>query len=302
MSEPHSVIPEENLPPGFARNVQDPPARPAVPRPAATIVLLRPGPRGGPEVLLLRRVRTAGFVPGAWVFPGGRVDRDDATSALIQRVDGLDSESAARRLDLPPDADPPAIAYYLAAVREAFEETGLLVGRTRSGVSPPSARSDAAVEGLRRELLADEDAFPSVLDRMGCRIAGSEVVYVAHWITPVVEPRRYDTRFFAALVPADREALVHAGEASGAVWITPEEALRRHREGEMPMVFPTVKTLEDFRGFTSPHGILEAFRERAVRPVLPRLVRTPEGVAIEVDGEGGDSHRSDTRSSPESRD
>lgn len=282
MSGSRAVIPEDNLPPGFARSVGDPPARPVVARPAATVALLRPGSAGRPEVLLLRRVRSAGFVPGAWVFPGGRVDRDDAAEALVRRIDGVDPETASRRLCLPADAEPPAIAYWVAAAREAFEETGLLVGRDGNGAPPASALDDVRVGELRRELLADDRAFSSILDRLGCRIDGSGMEYVAHWITPVVEPRRYDTRFFVAVVPPDREPLVHSEEATRAMWITPEAALTRHRQGDMPMVFPTVRTLEDFQGFTSPEQLLEAFRARDIPAVMPRLVRTPEGVAIEI--------------------
>ena len=131
MSQPEHEIPFDRLPAGFAETVENPPRVPAATRPAATIVLLRDGERAL-EVLLLRRSRSAGFVPGAYVFPGGRVDRSDADEELTTRVDGLTAESAALRLSLEDDPTT-ALAYYLAAIREAFEETGILVGRRADG-------------------------------------------------------------------------------------------------------------------------------------------------------------------------
>lgn len=291
MSEPEDVIPYERLPEGFAERVEDPPEDPAEPRPAATIVLLRSGPapgdpiprpeRDGPppglEVLLVRRSRSAGFVPGAYVFPGGTVDRDDASADLLERLDGLDEEDAARRLGLP-GADPPAVAYYVAALREAFEETGVLVGRTDAGRSPPGGRDDPRVEACRQRVLEDEESFPDVLDQLGCTMDGRAVEYIAHWITPVAEPRRYDTRFFAAAVPAGSRAVVDAREMTDALWISPAGALERHRRDELPMIFPTIKTLESLRGYRSPGGALTAFRSREIPTIVPRLVRTPEGI------------------------
>jgi 8-oxo-dGTP pyrophosphatase MutT (NUDIX family) len=275
------TIPRRNLPPGFAESLDRTPSEVAQPRPAATIVLLRES-GNGLEVLLLRRVRSSGFVPGAWVFPGGRVDRDDAGPELVARLEGLTAEAAATRLGLSPQADPPALAYYIAAVREAFEETGILVGRSPDG-APRSAAEDHAVQRMRERLLADEGSFHLVLDRLGCRIDGAAIEYIAHWITPEAEPRRYDTRFFAAAVRADAQSLHHTREMSDAVWISPAEALRRNREGAFPMVFPTIKTLAALEGLSTPASVLGAFRARQIKAILPRLVSTPTGVGIRVE-------------------
>jgi 8-oxo-dGTP pyrophosphatase MutT (NUDIX family) len=281
VSEPEFTIPRDNLPPGFAESLDKKPTRIAETKPAATIVLLREG-AGGLEVLLLRRVRSSGFVPGAWVFPGGRVDRDDAGTALVERLDGLTPVVASQRLGLPPDADPPALAYYVAAIREAFEETGILVGRDSSGGAPRAAAVDAEVQRLRERLLEDEDSFPLLLDQMGCRMDASAVEYIAHWITPEAEPRRYDTRFFAAAVPAAVESLHHTKEMSDAVWIMPHEALRKNREGAFPMVFPTIKTLAALEAHPTPGAALRSFRGQHIPTILPRLVSTPTGVGIRV--------------------
>ncbi|MSR35290.1 MAG: hypothetical protein EXR95_01430 [Gemmatimonadetes bacterium] len=281
MTDPRSTIPFDRLPESFARSVEHPPANPAPAHPSATIVLMREG-TAALEVLLLRRVRTAGFVPGAFVFPGGRVDADDARPPLLDRLDGLTVERAEERLGLGADADPPAVAYYVAALREAFEETGLLVGRDGAGRLAACATGDAAMRAALGELRADAGRFPAALDRIGCRMDGGAVAYIGHWITPVVEPRRYDTRFFAATVPAGQEALIHEAEVSEAVWLTAAEALELNVRGGLPMVFPTIRTLDSLLPYRTPGEVLEVFRDRPIPTILPRLVSTPRGIGMEL--------------------
>lgn len=237
----------------------------------------------GVEVLLLRRARTAGFVPGAYVFPGGRVDRSDASAEAIARLAGLDAAGAAARLELP-EADPPALAYYLAALREAFEETGIVVGRRADGSVPASAAQDVEIDALRKDLMGDRITFSQALDRIGCTLDGDAVEYMAHWITPVPEPRRYDTRFFAARVAPTAAAIVDPREMTDAVWLTPEEALGRSRTGRLPMVFPTIRTLEDLAAFDTVDAVLAELRTRRIPAVMPRLVVTPTGIGMELDG------------------
>lgn len=281
MSGPDFVIPFDQVPERFAESVANPPATPVPARPAATIVLLRDG-RHGPEVLLLRRNRSAGFVPGAYVFPGGRVDGADADPEVVARLDGLDAEGAARRLELV-DADPPALAFYLAAIREAFEETGILVAHDAASATPPTAQEDAEVHELRDALMEERVGFAQVLDRMGCRLDGTAVEYLAHWITPEAEPRRYDTRFFAAKVREGAHALVDEREMTDALWISPAEALARCRDGSLPMVFPTIRTLEELAAFPSVDAVLGDLRARRIPTILPRLVLTPTGIGLELD-------------------
>lgn len=281
MSKIDFVIPFDRLPDRFAEQVRNPPRNPAVPRPAATIVLLRDGP-AGMEVLLMRRNRNSGFVPGAYVFPGGRVDGSDATPEALARLGGITPEDAERRLGLR-DVDPPAIAYYLAALREAFEETGILIGRHASGAFPPTAAADSDVNQLRDDVMEDRIGFGEALDRLECLIDGVRIEYLAHWITPEAEPRRYDTRFFAARAPDDAEAIVDPREMTDAVWATPAAALDRYRAGTLPMVFPTIKTLEQLAQYREVDHALERIGAEPVRTILPSLVVTPTGIGLELD-------------------
>ena len=263
-------IPADRLPPGFADTVDRPPARPATPRPAATIVLLRDS-ADGPEALLMRRDRSSGFVPGAWVFPGGRVDSADSGPALYERIRGLSGRQE-------PDG-----AFWTAALRELFEETGVLLARDQDGGWAADAGSDRRLARLRSGLMDGSASLLDLLEELDLTLVADDVVHIAHWVTPVVEARRYDTHFFAAGLPEDRAVEADPREMTEALWLAPHAALARFERGELPMVFPTVRTLEALRGFDSVEHALTSFRHREVPRILPRLVRTDRGVAIVVD-------------------
>jgi 8-oxo-dGTP pyrophosphatase MutT (NUDIX family) len=263
-------IPADRLPDGFMDTIEAEPARPTTPRPAATVVLLRDA-AGGPEVLLMRRHRSSGFVPGAWVFPGGRVDAADSGPALHERIRGL------------PVAPVPAVEYWTAGLRELFEETGVLLARAGAGDWVGDASSSRRIDSLRRALMKGAAALLDVLEAMDLTLDASGMVHMAHWITPVVERRRYDTHFFAAALPEGRSVQPDVREMTRAVWVTPVTALERFEQGTMPMVFPTVKTLGALCGYDSVAHALDSLRHRQVPAILPRLVRTERGVGIVVD-------------------
>jgi len=263
-------IPGERLPPGFIDSIGRA-GEVVETRPAATIVLMRDA-TAGPELFLLRRNRSAGFVPGAWVFAGGRVDEADAEPAVWA--------GAEVPVEPPPE-------YWAAAVRELFEETGVLLACNADGTFAPDATA-AAGTLWRERLLGDRATIAEVLDALDARIAADRIVHFAHWITPVDEPRRYDTRFFLGALPEGRLAIADAREMSAGVWVSPADALDRFARGRLPMVFPTVRTIETLAAFGSVDAALEALRGRTVAPILPRLVRADGGVRLVVDeGAGG---------------
>lgn len=266
-------IPMDRLPPGFANELESPPESPAKPRPAATVALFREE-TSQLQVLLLRRVRSAGFVPGAYVFPGGRVDSADAHPGLLPHLDGADPDKLARRLKINGDG-PSAFAYLVAAFREAFEETGILPGLDASV-------SASRLQRLRLALLENELTFLQILEELNVTLNAEAVSYIAHWVTPEAEPRRYDTRFFAMEVHGSAPVSPQHDEVSQALWITPLDALRQHQEGQLPMVFPTVRTLEELSAFSSATELRQHYRSRRIPRILPRLVRTPTGVGISI--------------------
>lgn len=272
------VIPTDALPPGFAEKVEDPALIPAPPRPAATVVLLRDAD-GGLEALLLRRHRRSGFAADAWVFPGGVVDASDRSGEVADRLDGPSAAEWARRLDV---ADPgEALGYVTAAIREAFEETGILLARSdRVGDAHPHVAE--SLEVARRALLNEVVSLRDVAVGNGLRLSGDELIYVGHWITPEPEPRRYDTRFFAARAPDGAVCTVHDAEMTDAAWLRPAEAVERFRAGELRLLPPTAHTLQRLAEYASWADLRAALEHAPVPSITPRMERRRDGVAIVV--------------------
>lgn len=236
----------------FARGHVPPGSPPVEPRPAATICLARPTGRRF-EVLLLQRPLQSRFAAGAHVFPGGTVDPEDSSPDALDLMRGETDESA---------DEPPAL---FAALREAFEETGLLPA---AGPSAPEAVR--AAQAGRDRLLAGSVTFAELLRESGIRIDTSDVVYFSRWITPVQLSRRYDTRFFLARHPGGEPKLTR--EHTAFAWLDPAEALTRFAAGRLPMLFPTRTTLELLDRFDSLEEVFGAFRKRPVRPILAELI------------------------------
>jgi 8-oxo-dGTP pyrophosphatase MutT (NUDIX family) len=219
-------------------------------------VLLRDG-RNGPEAYLQRRPRSMGFAAGLWVFPGGRVDDADRDPAVDASWDGPPPAAWAARLGLPVDD---ARGHVVAACRETLEEAGLLLAEPQP--DPGALAAD------RRDLLAGSRGFAELLAGLGVRLDTARLRYWAWWVTPEVEARRYDTRFFLAGLPADAAAAAHLAEAERERWLAPAAAAA---DQSLPMLPPTRFTLRDLAGFDSAAAALAAGAERPVERVLPVL-------------------------------
>lgn len=241
------------------------PAGDAVPaRDAATVVLLRDGDRG-PEAYLLRRVRGMAFAAGMTVFPGGAVDPRDA-DAEVGWVGPPPAEWAGRL-----DADERlARALLCAAVRETFEESGVLL----AGPSPETVCSTEGAdwEADRVALERRETSLAELLARRGLVLRADLLRPWAHWITPPGESRRrYDTRFLVAALPGGQSTRDVTSEADVVEWMRPADALDQVHRGERRMMPPTIVTLEEIRPYGSVADVLDAGWTRDVRPVQPVL-------------------------------
>ena len=233
---------------------------PVTPVPAATLLLVRDGP-AGIEVLLTTRHDAAGFAAGAAVFPGGKLDANDGARAKANGAAG----------------DP----FRIAAIRETFEESGILLAR-RAPRGATLSGAELAEFVARQSSVADFGAF---VDRAELLLATDLLVPFAHWITPVDQPKRYDTRFFLAPAPAGQTAQHDGHEAVEVHWLTPEDAFDAARDRRIKLVMATrLNLLKLGRSKTVAEAIEVAHRSEIVT-VQPELVQTAEGPAFRIPAE-----------------
>jgi glyoxylase-like metal-dependent hydrolase (beta-lactamase superfamily II)/8-oxo-dGTP pyrophosphatase MutT (NUDIX family) len=255
---------------------------PVVARPAATVALLRPATAGGLEVLLTHRPSTMAFAPDVHVFPGGRVDEGDADPILVDRS-VLTADAAATALggDLGP-AD--ALATFVAAIREVFEETGVLLADDASRTSGATSRTSGAASATldapvghtshrtldvaRAELLHTPGAFAPMVEALDLRLRTDLLVPISRWVTPSNLPRRFDARFFAAVLPEGAAVSLLGDEVVAHAWHTPRAALDEMAAGALAMWLPTSTTLQQLEHA----GSLDAIRSRMSPGVLGELV------------------------------
>ena len=221
------------------------------PRPAATILLLREA-SGAPEVFMLQRTSKAAFLPGAFVFPGGALDPDDSSARAAPRMRGLDDAQASARMGLPSGG----LAYWVAAARECFEESGILLAHDEQGTPVDPARV-AGLEHLRAPMNDGALLFSDFLEREKLYVHAQDIAYYSHWITAPGRPRRFSTRFFVACAPAGQDGAHDRSETVHSVWVSPREALERGKRGEIELIFPTRSTLSDLAAIQTPRAALE---------------------------------------------
>jgi 8-oxo-dGTP pyrophosphatase MutT (NUDIX family) len=259
-----------------ARDLHEGRVEAATPRDASTVMLLRDGP-DGLLVYLLRRVSSMSFAPGAYVFPGGSVDpRDADTSVAWAGPPAMEwgtafgaGEALAREL-------------VCAAVRETFEESGVLLAGPAQGAIVPDTSGDDW-EADRQALLDRTLSLAGLLARRGLVLRSDLLRPWAHWITPEVEERRYDTRFFVAALPTGQRTRDVSTESDHVAWLRPAVAVDAARRGEMWMLPPTLVTLTELAAYDSVDAVLAA--RRSVRPLMPRT-RVTDGRAFLVLPEG----------------
>jgi 8-oxo-dGTP pyrophosphatase MutT (NUDIX family) len=257
---------------------------PSVPRPSSTVIVLgEPRDDEGPfSVLLLERHGSIAF-PGATAFPGGAVDAGDA-DAPGARLPAAQRWAAPGEGDRPPEA----LAYWVAALRELFEEVGILLaaraGSLLEGPLPP------ALAALRARVTAGEP-FAGVLATAGLAPATDALFYFARWITPVTNPRRWDTRFLVTRLPAGQEPVADGTETVSCTWMSPRAALAAYEAGRIVLIPPTVRTLDDLARFATIDAVLADAAGRVVRAVTPEIVQDGSLTAIRYPGNAAPARR-----------
>jgi 8-oxo-dGTP pyrophosphatase MutT (NUDIX family) len=239
------------------------------------------------EVLMVRRNLRSDFVGGAYVFPGGAVDPLDGGAEAEALSAGRSDAEASALLGVGSGG----LAYWVAVVRETFEEAGLLLARRERG--PDLLAGDPAEEArfaaARAAVNAGTRRFLDLCREERLQLGVGDIHYFAHWITPRGAPRRYDTRFFVAAAPPGQIAAHDAGETIAEVWITPHDALARHRAGEIEVIFPTIRNLQAIGRFATSAALLEAAARAssAVPTIEPRVVPDGNGMRIVLPGDPG---------------
>jgi 8-oxo-dGTP pyrophosphatase MutT (NUDIX family) len=253
----------------------------AIPKKASTVILLKDKEPEGFEVFLLKRHEKSSFMGGNFVYPGGRVDRKDGSSEISSFSKGITSEEAQRILGgaFSPEE---SLAYWIAAIRELFEEAGVLLvyDQQRNLLQLKNRDEQERFLNYRGLLQKAEIGICELAKKENLSFALDQLRYYAHWITPEARSERFDTYFFLTRYPSGQEASHDQKETTAGIWITPEEALEENLRGGTVLSPPTLKTLEDLSRFKTIDEVFTSLRNAEIRAILPVLTKISSGPMI----------------------
>ena len=255
---------------------ETPKPQPVAPRDAATVILLRDG-AAGLEVFLMRRDKAQKFMGDAYVYPGGRVDEADLDPRLASHATAAAPGDPAGLLREPGLSPERALGLIFAAVRETFEESGVLLA---AGPDGRPAGQNGRFADYRRRVHDRETTLADMAEQEGLTFRLDQLVPFAHWITPEIESRRFDTRFFLARVPEGQAPDHDRVELSDSVWLTPAEALARQAAGRIILMPPTLKTLTELCAHDSAEAAFQAARGCTIRPIMPQAYVAGKRIAL----------------------
>ncbi|XOV85054.1 MAG: NUDIX hydrolase [bacterium] len=245
----------------------------SAPIPSATIMLLREDTEGM-EVFMVVRHHQIDFASGALVFPGGKADPQDFDDNLIPWLHGHPEAQDMR-------------AIQVSAIREAFEECGVLLAREKGSNELVSAERVANLDQYREPLNSGELSLLDFLTRHELILACDTLVHFAHWITPEGMPKRFDTHFYLALAPEDQIALHDGYESVDSVWIRPQDALDEARAGTKTIIFPTLRNIERLATTHTPQTSIAAAQATPVTPILPWMEKRDDGMYVCIPTDAG---------------
>lgn len=231
-------------------------------KPAATVILLRPTQARGFEVLLTRRPAGMAFLGGMYCFPGGTLRREDCSDRMLARSRGL-TPNDARAIVGAQFSPRMALGLWLAAIRELFEEVGILLATGTAGER--IVLDKTRITEIHSALLAKTASFQTLLEKERLLCDTARLAYFSHWQTPADVALRFDTHFFVAALPEDQTPLATSSEVVHSLWLTPDYALQLVGKAELPIIFPTFATLRTLADFDSLDGILKEFHPRKGR-------------------------------------
>ena len=244
----------------------------SVPAPAATVSMLRDGDQGL-ETLMVVRHHEIDFASGALVFPGGRIDAQDSeVSDCCEGVDGVDDST---------------VAFRVGAIREAFEESGVLLARPRGRTELVGGERLAELDKYREPLNSGEIGLRKFLESERLVLACDLLQHFAHWITPEMMPKRFDTHFYLAAAPRDHLAVHDGRESVDSVWISPQGALEGARSGKYTIVFPTRLNVEMLGRSSSVAQAMRMAQDRTIVRVMPWTEKREDGTYLCIPAEAG---------------
>lgn len=259
------------------------------PADASTVLLIRSCPDNrikDIEVLMVKRNHKSSFVPGFYVFPGGVVDSEDFKDGFECFIRGMDRVKASRILyDMKPANK--ALGAWVAAVRETFEEVGILLAQRKNG-EPVTIRTEEERRifyNYRQSLIEKKVHFSQMLEAEELFLSLDRLNYFSHWITPEFLPLRYDVRFFVAEMPSNQDVMHDGVELTGHVWIRPSDALRQYEQGMLDMVLPQIMTLEEMKLFNTVAEVIDSVHDRHISATLTKIQRI-DGKDVEVMPDG----------------
>ncbi len=253
----------------------------ATPKKAATVILLRDNEPRGFDVFLLKRHEKSSFMGGNYVYPGGRVDGNDGSMELYSLSRGITLEEAQKNLERTFSPEE-SLAHWIAAIRELFEEAGVLLTYDQKGnLFQPKNREEREKFFHYRELLQKgKITIGEMAQKENLLFALDQLHYYAHWITPEARPERFDTRFFLARYPLGQEATHDRKETTAGIWVSPQKALEENLKGDVILSPPTLKTLEDLSRFKTVDNVFHSLKKDDIRPILPILTRVSDTTLI----------------------
>ena len=251
---------------------------------SATVILTRESSQGQFKVFLMRRHRDSDFMGGAFVFPGGRLDEADCDPDLIPHTRVFTGAEAKRCLQAPDLPEEKAIGLFLAALRETFEESGILLAYDASGQIIDLADGERAgrFAGYRLEIHDQRLSLRDLAEKEGLTFALDLLTPYSHWITPEIESKRFSTRFFLARQPPEQIPFHDTVEMTKSQWLTPSAALARQKEGRILLMPPTLKTLEELNEYVALDDLFEAVRSREIHTILPEAFTTDDGFGVRL--------------------
>jgi len=244
---------------------------PPEPRPSATVVVVRQG-ETKPEIFMVKRNLSSAFA-AAYAFPGGVLESCDRL--VYEHCLNLPAEQANRTLRLTSDG----LEYFSAAIREVFEETGILLA---------TADFSCDLEEVRDQLNSGQLAWSKAVGDYGFTMHCDQLHYFAHWVTPLSEPRRFSTRFFLAVLPEGQVATHDGQELTDSCWMTASDVLQSARAGDMQLIYPTYSTLKEIRNLNSTNDIVswaKSHTQSGIDEVLPAIIDSGSGKTVVLPGD-----------------